>query len=339
MVHIVFIVAIFLSIPILNRKVPFYLLSFMILFTFLALRYNFGNDYKSYMDIHRMINDNSIVWGQKEILFWHLNKVIPNYYLFLAVCSLFYIIVMYCLIVNNTKLKHIWISLTLLLFNAYLFLTHLSSIRQTIALCIFCIAVRFIIKRKFIIYLFLVIIAAAFHQSAIILIPVYFLASNSKLNKKGIVICTSVLMLLLFTPLFNTISYKLLELFPRNYTHYFEQGVQSSLRSAILSGVIYLIIILNINKLEGRQLVYGKLSLISAVISILAIKVSMMTRIGMYFDIFIIVTIPNIMELNKNRISKKLIFMIVLIIYLGRYISFFIWNQEFYGVYTTILGK
>ena len=135
MVHVIFLIALFCMIPELNKKQPFRFLSFAVLFLFLALRYDYGNDYMGYYNIHSSLNAGMPAWGQNDILFKNLNLLIPNFYIYIAVISLFYIYTIYFLISKNLNVRRYWFAILILLINPYLFLVHLSGIRQTLAIC------------------------------------------------------------------------------------------------------------------------------------------------------------------------------------------------------------
>lgn len=293
-----------------------------------------------YYGIHTAMNSGLSAWGQNDILFKYLNLLIPNFYVFIAIISLFYIITIHYLIKNNLKVKQYWFAVLLLLINPYLFLIHLSSLRQTLAICFFIFAVNFAVKRKLVMYIIFTLIAVGMHSSAIILLPLYFILTESKFKKKWIFITYTSLVILIATPLFDIIAYKILQRFPGNYMYYFEQGMQNSIRSTMISSLFFFFIIFNMNKLEGKEIIYGKLSLIATIISLLGIKVSIITRIGMYFDIFLIITIPQIFAKIDKKLYKKVLFIIMISIYILRYYSFFInplWKS--YVNYKTILWK
>lgn len=296
----------------------------------------------NYYRVHEAINEGrQSTLGDGEILYKSLNLLIPNFYVFVAVLSFFYICTILFLIKSTLYRKQYWFAVFILLINPYLFLIHLSSFRQTIAICFIVIAVYFHTKGKPIFYFLFVMVAVGFHKSALIMLPVYFLLNQKKIN----VIKTTVIMvgvsLLLFTPLFDTIVRWVLDFFPESYSYYYEQGLQNSLRATLISSFYFFLIILNINKLNGKELVYGKLSLISTIISLLAYKVSMITRIGMYFDIFLIISIPLIFSKMKKGKLRIVLFFVMCGIFLLRYWSFFnneIWMDS-YGTYHTILNK
>lgn len=339
MVHLVFLGALFCTIPELNKKYPFRFFTFAILFMFMALRYDYGNDYMSYFDIHTSINAGLNAWGADDTLFRILNIAIPNFFVMIALISLFYLIVVWYLIKNNLKTNQYWFAILLLLINPYLFLIHLSALRQTLALCFFVFAVNFAVKRKLIPYAICILLATGMHSSAIILFPMYFFLTEKPFNKKYLLITMVGLGLLLFTPLFDMIAVKLLEYFPR-YRHYYTTGLQNSLRATIISSFYLFLIVFNLSKLKGKEIIYGKLSLISTILSVLAIKVSMITRVGMYFDLFLIITIPQIFNRIEKKIFRQILFIVLIGIYLLRYYSFFttpLW--ESFREYQTILGR
>lgn len=336
MTHITFAFAWLFSLPMLNnKKVPFYLFTFWILCLFLALRYGYGTDYWAYYFRHQYVYVYEPSWGEKEVLYGYLNFLVRNFQWLIVIISMFYIFTIYRLIKRNLKVKYYWLATLILLVNPYLFLVHLSSLRQTLAICFFVFAVGFAVKRKMFMYFLMVIIAAGFHESAIVLLPVYFLLNQKKINKLGFVIIYGALFVLLATPIFDLLLYKALEHFP-SYQQYVEIGMQNNLRSTLLTGFFFFLFILNINKLEEKEIVYGKLALISTFISILAIKINMVGRLVMYFDIFLIIAIPLIFSRLKLTASKQVLFLIVVAIYLLRYVSFFV-NSEGYE-YQTILS-
>jgi hypothetical protein len=339
MVHLVFLAALFCTFPDLNRKYPFRFYTFAILFIFLALRYDYGNDYMGYLEIHTALNSGLPAWGQSNILFKNLNLLIPNFYVFIAIVSFFYIYSIYYLINKNIKIRRYWFAVLILLINPYLFLVHLSGLRQTLAICLFIFAVNYATEKNIVGYVIFSLLAVGMHSSAIILLPVYFL-NEKTIDRKRLLIIIGIILTMLVTPAFDIFANKLLEYMPVHYRRYYEQGLQNSLRATVLSSFFFFLILFNMKLLKGKQIIYAKLSLIATMISILAVKVSMLTRIGMYFEVFTIITIPLIFENMDRGLKKKLLFAIMITIYLLRYYSFFtnpMW--ESFLQYKTILSQ
>jgi len=305
----------------------------------MALRYDYGNDYMNYYNNHALMNAGEYAWGASDLLFHTLNVTIKNFFALIAIISIFYLFSIRDLIKNNLDISQYWFAILLLLINPYLFLMHLSTLRQTLAICFFIFAVNSAVKRKFIPYMIIILLATGMHFSAILLLPLYFILTDKPVSKIFKIITVIGLLILVFTPLFNLVLGKIMEYMPAHYSAYIDMGLQNSLRATILSSFYFFLILFNMDKLEGKEIIYGKLSLISTVVSILAYKLSMITRVGMYFDIFLIVTIPHIFKKMNNKLSKIILFSIMLAIYVLRYYSFFtnpLW--ESFVTYKTILN-
>ena len=319
------------------------------LFLFAALRFEFGNDYISYYNNYIGVKNGTFRYGS-QILFELLNKFSPNFYVLIALTSAFSIAVLYKLIKDNVSVAYCGIALAILLINPYLFLMSLSAIRQTIGMCLLILGTYFSYRRKPVTYFVLILIATLFHTSAILLLPVYFIANERKVGKLTCgVYLLAVLALLFFGDLFNSIVELVLEqLNEPNYWYYYNQDVGNSLRATLLSGIYFLYILINIPYLEGKTLMYAKLYLLGLTCALFAYKVSMATRVQQYFDIFSVVAIPMIMETNRKRCASNTIMNVInrfvfpaliFVIYILRYYSFFtnpLW--ESFTTYQTIFG-
>lgn len=340
----VFLIALAMTIPLIKydefkKDIKYSLLITMgILFLFLAFRYNYGNDYVSYyhMFVDIKLNPDSIFNNTGEIVFKFLMYIVPNFALFVALTSLFYIIVIYHLIKNNVFPKVYVIAISVLLLNPYLFLVQLSAIRQTVAICIFILSIPLIRKGKFISYIFTILFASHFHISALVLLPVYLIRYIKKIdifkNKLTLKIVI-VLVALIFTlsPLVNLIMDIIIQFFPK-YGYYLLTNTENSLRSTILNFVLFLMILFGIDVLDEKHKIFGHLSLIAMFLYLLSYKISMMTRIAMYFEIFHIIALPMIAYKMKNRDMKIIFVCYVILLYVLRLYSFYtnpIWHESY----------
>lgn len=326
MIHLIFLSAIFFSLPILNRekKIPFFIMSFILLFFILSIRYDYGNDYSSYMEIFENIKTNNFAWGANDVGFKWLNQISPSFQFLIIIHSFFYMFTMYYLMKKFLNQNNLWIGLVILLVNPYLFLIHLSSLRQTVAMCCFIWAVLFWIDNKKIIPFLLIAVGISFHKSAIILLPIMFLLTMKKNKKVWIQGSFVATLILVATPLFDFVLNFVMKFLPAHYSIvYLSEKSGNSLSSTVLSFVIYIIVLISYDKLEGKELIIGKLMIIGSIISVLTYKISMLTRVQSYFDIFFIVLFPIILNKQDNKLKKIIIFILVLGIYLLRYYSFF----------------
>lgn len=356
MVHLIFAVILALTVIGSKKNKVFTIIAFFFLWLFAALRYMYGNDYYSYFRVFIYIHNGGSSPFDGEILFTFLNQICPSFYLLIALTSATFLFVVYQLLSKNLPQAYIYLGMFIFLINPYLFLMNLSALRQNLALLIFVAAVHFSSKRQFIPYALLIFIASMFHQSAWILLPVYFVAHDRPMRKYESVCVAVIVIVLLFWPGLRTLVNNFIALFDnKNYTNYATQELSNSLRATLLTGVTFIYVLCNLHKLEGTSVKYGKLCLISTGLGVLAYQLSMFTRIQMYFELFSIIAIPQIflavqsqgpVKVDGRRplksfwdcVNKYVLPFLIVVIYLLRYYSFFtnpMWEPFFH--YQTFL--
>lgn len=321
-----------------------------VLFFFCALRYEFGNDYKSYYKHFNNIKDGYHIF-KREITYQWLNEIFPSFYLMIAVISGIMLFVMYKMIVKYVDKKYYGLAVAIWLINPYLFLVSLSAIRQTIACLCFIMAIVCAYKKKIVPYVFWILFATTFHTSALFLLPVYFIANDKRIHRRTIVVyCIVIFALVLSDGYFMGIIDNMIDVVDSGqYYYYVMEDNQNSLRATLLSFIYFLYIAMNISKLRGTTLMSAKLYMLGLSCSLLAYQLSMMTRWQQYFDVYSLVAIPGIISYNlehkkeeKNRLLRILNIYIfptlIFAIYILRYYSFFTnptW--ESFWKYRTIL--
>ena len=355
MVHLLLLFPIFTVLFAPKNKKLFVRLAFFELFLFAALRYQLGNDYTSYYRHYLTIQRGGNPF-RMEALFTALCRIMPSYYWLVAFTSLIYISALYYLVNRNIDKKYIWSSFALLLLNPYIFLMDLSAMRQCLAISIFIIAVDFACDRKLIPYMALIITAAAIHTSAILLIPIYWYLNIKKFNKTAVilVVCLLAVMLINENLFNNTIGWVLRLLEGRtswSYSDYLEKGDQNTLRAMLLSSISLIYILLNLPHIQGKAFVFAKLWLLAVALNMLGYRLSMLTRIEMYFNVFSIVAFPLIWHQARNRKFFKSSLMnttnrillpgLMIVVLMLRYYSFFtnpLWEpfREYHTVLSVI---
>lgn len=330
-----------------RRHQCFLWLSAAALFLFSALRYGFGNDYFSYyrcfLEI-RLMGENPF---PGEFLFTALNRLLPHYFVLIATVSMLFVGVLFGMIRKNVPLQWAWISAAVLLFNPYLFLMHLSAIRQSLALCCLICAIPFASKRKPLPYFWLITAACGFHNSAVILFPVYFVANPKPVTRRQTLYLAGITLLLLMleqlTYRFLSSAIELMQLM--RYQHVLTEGTQNSLRATLLSSVTFFYLLWLLPRLRGKTLLYAKLWFIGSLFSVLAFRLSMLTRLEMYFDIFSVAAFPRILASPRRDktlpalISNVIFPALIAIILVLRICSFFtnpMWER--FTVYQTIFS-
>ena len=169
--------------------------AFILITVFLGIRYMYGSDYPAYLELFRQYNSNGIpFWDIRGLLGsdvygeigWQiLNKLFAplGYFGFIMALSIFENIVIYRLIKSNVPAQWHWLAIIVYLLNTRFFLIGACSMeRQWLAICVFIIAVKYIERRRLIPYVLLVLLAASFHSSALILLPFYAIGFIKKLR-------------------------------------------------------------------------------------------------------------------------------------------------------------
>ena len=125
------------------------LFSFVVLGTFLAVRYDFGNDYMPYMLMHKELQNMSIFNSHYEFGWIILNKFVYNFYLLVAVLSIFNCYVYFRFINRYVPLQFWWLAVFIYVFNTNFMLIQASAMRQTVAILVFIYSIKYIINRNF----------------------------------------------------------------------------------------------------------------------------------------------------------------------------------------------
>lgn len=356
MVHIVLLLAFFLTL--LGRDKYKYLqyIAFALLFVFAAIRYMYGNDYKNYLTMYDMIHLGSDI-SDGEPLFALLCKLMPSFYLMIAVTSGFFVFTIYRFITKHLPTNYVWIGMFLFVFDTNLFVLNLSSIRQCIAMCIYLHALNMAYERKLLHYVLLVIVAALFHKSLWIMLPLYFFLSDKPVkNWHVLVILLGVATVVAVADL-QMVAQNVASIFnDKNYIFYSQLELHNSLRATLLTMLFFIYILFNLKRLEGKALVYGKLYLLSTVLGLFAYRMTMFGRLQMLFEIVSVVVLPLIMIKSRERgpviinyknipltiwecVNKYVLPVLLMVIIVLRYYSFFtaeIWEPFFH--YDTIFS-
>ena len=86
-----------------------------------------------------------------------------------------------------------------------------NVIRQFIAVCIILFATPFILKKRYIEAIIIIVIASLFHKSALIMIPILFMVHGKAWNKKTILFLAAILLAIVFVGRFTSLLSTALE--------------------------------------------------------------------------------------------------------------------------------
>jgi len=292
----------------------FLFLSWLVLFLVSALRWYVGTDYSgTYMgNFYTIANGAPPYWDKG---FYWLNKVIiyftKDYAWLFAVTSLIITAIVFLAIKQYSV--NIPISILMFVIGGFYF-TSFNIIRQWITIAIFLYSLRFIEQKKIIKYMVCVLIAATFHLSALVYLPIYFIGAV-KINFKRFLLISA--LAILSVPLIKPI---IIFIFTNTkYVYYFNSKYNTS--DATISDIIICVAILLLGyffypKDNDRQ--YDLLMNIQLAATLLALYSPLFmvsSRFPIMFTAGQIFLIPKIFKTIKNKNTMLLVSFLVILCY------------------------
>jgi transmembrane protein EpsG len=168
-----------------NLKIQHFFAIFLISFV-VGFRYEVGNDWFGYVTDFELVSyEFSSFFSQSyELGFYFIMKLaqyLGGYYQIMFFISAF---ISWYFIFKSVPKFLLPLSLFFIFADEYFFWS-MNGVRQFISMSIWLFAIRFIVSRNFLKYLFFIVFGSLFHYSILLLIPIYFLPFQ-KLNNKFI---------------------------------------------------------------------------------------------------------------------------------------------------------
>lgn len=163
--------------------VPYLLIPCFLFALIFGCRFNVGVDYHMYyLDYLYNYSPRDLEAGFLFIkeTFQNNNLHFALYFGFIAFIQIFFFMIAF------RKKAYLYPFILLVLFLSCIELGWMNGIRQSIATCIFVYATTFIIEKKTLKYVLAILLAMQFHNSALILLPVYFITLLPILKNKWI---------------------------------------------------------------------------------------------------------------------------------------------------------
>lgn len=254
-----------------------------------------------------------------ELGYAYLNILISyftaNRYIFIFVVTL----LIYLLYYINIKRYSSDYRIALLLFFGLLFFFTFTYLRQMIGVGIAGLSFKFIYERKLWKFVIVVLIAASFHNSALILLPFYFIPI-----KKYSIGAIMVLMILCLLVGVSGVSSSLFEAYSstsgleERTTQYIEDT--SGFRVAYLLEAVFFLWIIwaNYNKIgkDKQQIVLLNIALTFCAILLLFIRSENGGRLGWFFVLALIGTLTVVLSTSlKNVLNKLIVYAVVVFLY------------------------
>ena len=290
---------------------------FTILFLLSALRMEVGNDYETYVDtFHEIYVGGYVV---TEPLFNAVVKIIcelsggENYLLVFAVFAFVTIWLFLKVMYEQTE----DFPLVFFLFMTLgIYFRTFNTVRYYFVLAITLFSFRYIFRKEYGKFILLIVLAAFFHKSVLVVIPIYFIA-NMKWKKWYVaVLSIGAAGMLLFQDLIMKIA---LELYPSyKDTIYLETetGLAGNLMSILRCVAVLVLALLCIKESwmeDEKNQFYIKLNFLAVLLYLCGSFLPLVGRIGYYLITSQILLIPAILGSIKDEKKKRILKTIVII--------------------------
>ena len=191
----------------------------------------------------------------------------------------------------------------------------MTGIRQTIALSILLFSYEYLFKNKTVKFILTVLFASVFHQTAVIfLIPLITKYNIFKLNRNKIILITSFLLFIIYKYGYIIINEVLLSDALLLRAEYEATNTSSGLLTLTILSAVLILSLFNLKNLsKSYHLKYMLLfSILSILFQAFVAFLPEFFRLSMYFNIFLILFIPLIIDVQTDKITKSLLYPITI---------------------------
>ncbi|MDO9594870.1 MAG: EpsG family protein [Lutibacter sp.] len=269
---------------------------------FSAFRDGLGQDYDGYFDL--LMNGYFNEYTLKEPGFSFLSNIV--YYTELSPVFFFLIMALmtnYLFINSFNRYNNTFLIIFIYLTGSIFYFNTFNLVRQMGAASIFMYGIRFIENRKLLPYVLCVLLAASFHISAILLLPIYFIVNRAFSNK----LLTSVLVISIIVGQilkFNLTSF-LGQYFMVYYWYFEDEAIivgESGYLTLFFNLVLILLIFYKKRSQEIKYKVVFNLFFIGVFLYNLIPSFHYIFRFATYFIVFAPIVLPSLDKTFPKRV-------------------------------------
>ncbi|QNF26198.1 EpsG family protein [Metabacillus elymi] len=198
-----------------------------------------------------------------------------------------------------------------------MFIVSMNGVRQFLAASLIFCATKYLLNGKFKHYFFVVLFASTFHESALILIPIYFIVRREAWTKVTFLILTLAIFIVLGFDQFSQILFSAIG--DSQYGDYsnFGEGGANKIR-VLVEAVPIVIAFLGRHKLRElwpKSDIIVNMSVIGLLFMIIATQNWIFARFNIYFSLYNLILISWIIYLFKEN-NRKFVYYGLLVCYL-----------------------
>lgn len=329
-----------------NKKIFFLIFSFLILTTIAMLRSNsVGVDTRQYVRNFSNIASLGFLNITKiryeigfSVLCLLLSYISSNSQILIMVTSLIINISIFRFIYKNSD--NVVLSVICYIVLNFFFM-YMNIMRQALAIAIILWGYDYLQKDRYITFIVIVLLATQFHTSAILAVILLILRiCNFDKRFIKITLALSLLGFVFGRNIFLFIS----KISPRLYAYIGGDYDVSNYFGALINFMIYVFIFITgmiiiakeeksvfIDKKNKNNILIGIMG-ITCVLSALVMRVSIFNRFVPYFSIFVIIWLPNCLNMIKKSKTRLFYSTIIIFTLLTYFVAIMVLRPEWYGV-------
>lgn len=257
------------------------------------------------------------IFSEKDIGFGIFQMILKQYsedpQIMVFTAALFTNVLIIIVLYNYSRLFELS---TYLYITGGIHLVSMNGIRQVLAAAIIFIATKYLLNGNFIKYAVIVLLASTFHQSALLLLPIYFVVRVKAWTKYTfLILCSAVLIVLGFNQFTSFLFSAIQDTQYSGYTNFNEGG--ASIIRVIVSAAPLVVAYLGREKL---RVVFPKsdyivnMALLGLVFMIISTQQWIFARVAIYFNLYQLILISWIIEVFSKK-DRKFVYYMILVLY------------------------
>lgn len=310
-----------------------------------GIRYDFGNDYWSYYNLFLDIKTFGLIEGRTDPIWGLLMYVCRpiGYFGFIFLITGFEYYTIYKHIKIYVKPKNWWIAVLIFNFTFNFQLLGCSMMRQFFAICILMYSIRYVSTKQILRFLLILAIAVGIHKTSIIfLLVLLFGIKIPKLNKwYWIALATGFFigLTILASKYIHYLELAALIFEDDKFNNYLN-GDQGSYSFTILFDIFWMILLMYFYPKNRSAQVICMIGVLSYLIFPFTFSVVILSRIVVYFSIYLIFALPNSFSSVKTPALKYGLIVLYSILMIKRTIFNLTGATygEYYNTFQTILS-
>jgi hypothetical protein len=323
--------------------------AFAVICLFLALRYDFGNDYGVYASTFSEIAtcarpsdfENPIQFEQGWVyLNWLFRPL--GFFGMTAVLAVAQCVVYGRLIAIHVPRNLYWFAVFLYVFTPNFMLTQSSAMRQSLAIMLFVVSTHFILRRAIWRFTLCIVLASAFHFTAVVLWPLYFLGSpRVRLSGAAGMGMIGVFVSLVFLgDTIGPLARQLISSYYPRYEGYEDAGtIRTGLGFLFTGAMLAVLLLFEARHHAGRALQF-RIAAVGLMLAPASLVIEILSRLGLYMLPATTVAFPLVVKSLREPTAKVAFVCVFLAYTLYLFVQFFqsATYAPYFSDYHTILS-